>query len=138
MVILTLNLIALLIGAYKSHRIINGPTDKYLNRYDSVVFECLIENYNPSQDFVEWCKNDFCTWGRHQMKSDTKLQFKSLPKYFLIGERMKGDWKLLIENVTESEFGEYKCTLTHRGNQSNKNVIKTESSPAKLELMSIL
>lgn len=81
---------------------------------------------------MEWCKNDFCTWGRSIETNDGRLRFKSLSKYYIIGDRRKGQWNLLIENVTDSDLGKYKCTVTRR---ADDYVFKTESESANLTIM---
>ena len=98
-----------------TQQIITIPQDIYAKQHTNVIFECKIAGYDPSQDLIEWCKNDFCTWGRlFEMSTQQRLQYKSLPKYFIIGNRTIGEWNLLIENVTDSEIGDYKCSLTRR------------------------
>ena len=117
-----------------SQQIVTMQKDIYAKPHTNVIFECKIAGYDPSQDVIEWCKNEFCTWGRlFEMTSQQRLQYKSLPKYFIIGNRTLGEWNLLIENVTESEVGDYKCSLTRRSTR-----LKIESKSIKLSLMSKL
>jgi hypothetical protein len=66
------------------------PIDQYTYQTKSVMFECTIDNYSPETDLIEWCKNNFCTWGRPLELSDGRLQYKSLSRYFIIGNRNKG------------------------------------------------
>ena len=66
-----------------------------------------------------------------ERKNENRLQYKSLSKYFIVGNRTIGEWNLLIENVTDSDLGEYKCALTRRSTK-----LKIESKPTILGLMS--
>jgi len=126
-------LIAVFIGV-NCQRITKAPSDKYAITTSTITFECVIENYSPETDSVEWCKNDFCTWGRSRETDDGRLSFKSLSRYFIVGNREKGEWNLRIENVSLSDQGEYKCTFTRRAEQV-KNTIKLESNIAALKIM---
>jgi len=104
----------------------------YVKPHSNIIFDCNINGYDPDQDLIEWCKNDFCTWGRlFERKNENRLQYKSLPKYFIVGNRTIGEWNLLIENVTDSDLGEFKCALTRRSTK-----LKIESKPTTLGLMS--
>ncbi len=115
-----------------AQQIITNTKDVFIKPNTNVLMECKIIDYDPNQDLIEWCKNDFCTWGRlFEVTSQQRLQYKSLPKYFITGNRTYGEWNLLIENVTESEVGDYKCSLTRRSTK-----LKIESKPTKLMLMS--
>ena len=122
--------------------LIKEPEDQFVRLYTDVVFNCQIDGYNPDNDLIEWCKNDFCTWGRLKgSSSDDKLQYKSLPKYFIIGDRTRGEWTLLIQNVTEREAGNYSCTLTRKNTPNFKKIqtrTATLSIMGKLDLYSCL
>jgi hypothetical protein len=115
-------------------RIAQSPVDKYVKLNENKMFECHVEDYQEQVDIVEWCKNDFCTWGRAIEMNDGRLRFKSLPKYFIAGDRKKGEWNLLIENVTHSDIGQYKCTVTRR---TNEFIFKAESTTANLTIMGL-
>jgi len=115
-------------------QILINPQNQFARLHNDVIFECKVSGYNPAEDLIEWCKNDFCTWGRliGNKTIDEPLQYKSLPKYYIIGKREKGQWNLLIKNVTERELGDYKCTLTRKHTQ---NFEKYQSKSASLKLM---
>lgn len=66
--------------------------------------------------------------------ADGRLKFNSLKKYYIVGNRRAGEWSLLIENVTESDSGEFKCTVTRH---TNEYTFKFESTTANLVLMGI-
>lgn len=94
---------------------------------------CKVSGFNPAQDLIEWCKNDFCTWGRLSgTYADEMLQYKSLPKYFITGDRSNGEWNLLIKNVTQKELGEYKCVFISKTTQNFK---KQQSTPASIQFI---
>lgn len=129
------------------------PSDKFALPGSSILFECQIDDYQADTDLIEWCKNDFCTWGRAMMDtvysnskyssfatSQHRLRYKSLPRYFVLTDgaatttksHANVTWNLLIENATESDIGNYKCKVTRR----NENfVLKVESSVANLTIM---
>ena len=109
-----------------------GPNDQYVHLNSHVEFECEIEDFNTETDLVEWCKNDFCTWGRAIETFDGRLVYKSLPRYSLIINRSLGQWNLLIENITERDIGQFKCIATRR---NETTVIKIESKSANLRIM---
>ncbi len=77
----------------------------------------------------------FCTWGRTSELEDGRLRFNSLKKYFIVGDRRAGEWNLAIENVTESDAGEFKCTVTRR---ADDYTFKFEATSANLVLMGTL
>lgn len=110
-----------------------NPSDQFANLNGNVLFKCLIKDYNEENDYVEWCKNDFCTWGRTVRVSDDQLRYKSLKRFSIVGNRSNGEWNLLIHNVTNNDVGLYKCTVTRR---LNKNMFKINSSSASLKIMS--
>ncbi len=126
-------LIVLILLSY-GQQIEKNPRNQYVRLFSDVIFECKVSGFNPVEDRIEWCKNDFCTWGRlsGNKNTDEHLQYKSLPKYFIVGKRQQGEWNLLIKNVTERELGEYKCTLTRK---STQNFEKHQSKSASLKLM---
>ena len=74
-----------------SQKISIGPDNSFVKQNRDVLFNCIIEDYDSKYDAIEWCKNDFCTWGRSVELSDGSLQFKSLPKYFIKGNRQIGN-----------------------------------------------
>jgi hypothetical protein len=45
---------------------------------------------------------------------------------------LRGEWNLFIENITESEIGQYSCKLIRN---SQNGIIKLESKKAELILM---
>lgn len=106
--------------------------DKYAKLNERVLFSCIVEGFQADKDIVEWCKNDFCTWGRSIEMPDGRLKFKSLSKHYIVGNRQNGEWNLLIENATSSDMGQYKCTVTRR---SDKLVYKINSNSANLTIM---
>jgi hypothetical protein len=113
--------------------ILQNPTDKYIDLHANVIFECRISDYNASLDLIQWCHDDFCTFGRLLGGPyDKRLQYKGLPRYFIVGDRQNGEWNLLIENVTNADLGGYKCVLTRKTNR----FVKVESKTASLKLMS--
>lgn len=115
--------------------LVKEPADHFIRAQTDVLFNCKVDGFNPDNDLIEWCKNDFCTWGR--LKGDAsseRLQYKSLPRYFIVGDRAKGEWNLLIKNVTEREAGKYKCTLTRKNTSDFKRI---QSRSATLKLMGI-
>ena len=109
LVVLLLSSLELMV---RTQRIIKSPMNKYAHAHTSVLFECQIDGYRSESDLVEWCKNNFCTWGRPTELEDGRLKYMS--KYFIVGNRMQGEFNLMIENVTTSDIGEYKCKLTRR------------------------
>ncbi len=111
-----------------------NPISRYAPINSNVQFECKISEYDATVDLIEWCRNDFCTFGRLLGNdNDQRLQYKSLPKYFIVGNRSHGEWNLLIENVTQLELGEYKCQLTRK---KKGNFFKLQSRSATLKLTS--
>lgn len=66
------------------------PSDVYTNLLQSVTFTCKISGYSPKSDLVEWCKNSFCTWGTRNDTTDGRLQYKSLQRYYIVGDRNNG------------------------------------------------
>ena len=72
---------------------------QYVFPTKSIILECTVKNYSPETDVIEWCKNNFCTWGRPIELSDGRLQYKSLPRYFIIGNRNKGIYKRSIKKI---------------------------------------
>ncbi|RNA37103.1 irregular chiasm C-roughest isoform X1 [Brachionus plicatilis] len=110
----------------------SNPDDQYTNLNGNVIFPCLIKDYKEGIDYVEWCKNDFCTWGRTIRISDGRLRYKSLRRFYIIGNRSNGEWNLFIQNITANDVGKYKCTVTRR---VDKNVFKINSSSASLRIM---
>lgn len=113
-------------------KIVKNPLDKFVKLNENAIIECRIDDYNEEWDTVEWCKNDFCTLGRTIEQSDGRLRFNGLKKYFIVGDRKLGQWNLLIENVMESDVGQFKCTVTRRNDQFT---FKFESTVANLVLM---
>jgi hypothetical protein len=63
---------------------------------------------------------------------EKKNQLSLFKLFFLF---FLGEWNLYIENVTLNDEGEYKCTVTRRSDQINKQN-KAESRPAVLKIMS--
>jgi hypothetical protein len=120
-----------IINIINCQKIVNGPSDKYVELNKNVILECRIDDFKDDVDLVEWCKNDFCTWGRVIELENGILQYKSLTKYFITGDRKRGEWNLLIQNVTESEIGDYECTVTRRAD----TIKKVYSNKARVKLM---
>ena len=112
--------------------IVKHPSDQYVAPNARVTFECKINDYDASQDSIAWCRDNYCTLGRLSgSNNDKRLQYKSLPKYFIVGDRAAGEWNLMIENVTKQEVGDYMCTLTRK-----TNFFKIQSKSASLKLTS--
>ena len=65
------------ISSINTQYISNEPLDQFTYPSKSIIFKCTIENYSPETDLIEWCKNNFCTWGRPLELSDGRLQYKS-------------------------------------------------------------
>ena len=145
--------------------IIEEPRDTYVSVGDTALLRCHVASSAfdegqvvVSSDSVEWCKNDFCTLGRHVPLDGARrgmLGFKNLPKYFIQTNRTtpptataSGDnnstaawssfyWNLLIENVTSSDVGDYQCVLTRRMSSPTATTThKFYSHKARLRLMS--
>jgi hypothetical protein len=131
MIIIKIVFIIGIIKIINCQKIVNGPSDKFVELSKNVMLECQIDDYNNDIDLIEWCKNGFCTWGRVIELENGILQYKSLNKYFIVGDRKKGEWNLLIKNVTESEIGDYECTVTRRADTMKKFY----SNKARLKLM---
>ena len=89
---------------------------------------------------VEWCKNDFCTWGRLVEVKSGSFFYKSLPKYFIKGNINKGEWNLFIENVSYSEAGDYKCKVSSRVEveKGKEMFLNIESNTASLKILCTL
>jgi hypothetical protein len=83
-------IITVMINSINTQYISNEPLDQYTYPAKSIIFQCTIESYSPETDLIEWCKNNFCTWGRPLELSDGRLQYKSLSRYFITGNRNKG------------------------------------------------
>lgn len=114
-----------------SLKIVRQPHDKYSTIDSTIVLNCIVQDYSPETDFIEWCKNGFCTWGRTIEISENRLQFKSLSRYFIVGNRQKGEWNLEIEGIQPSDEGDYKCTVTRR----TKKIVKIESNIASVKIL---
>jgi len=113
-----------------SQVIVKHPSDQYVAPNACVTFECKINDYDASRDSIAWCRDNYCTLGRLSgSNNDKRLQYKSLPKYFIVGDRAAGEWNLMIENVTQQEVGDYMCTLTRK-----TNFLKIQSKSASLKL----
>lgn len=110
----------------------SNTNTKFVKANDNVVLECRVEAYNEEWDKVEWCKNEFCTWGRAVELRDGRLKYNSLKKYYIVGNWRAGEWSLLIENVTDSDAGEFKCLVTRR---TDDYTFKFETTVANLVLM---
>lgn len=132
-------------GSIEAQRIMKNPIDKYAKLNSNVFFECLVDGYNGDTDLVEWCKNNFCTWGRPVELSDGRLKFMN--KYYIVGNRLNGEFNLLIENVTLSDVGDYKCKYTrrfltdatvHKQAAPRRGPLRIESNVASLKIMSEL
>ncbi|CAF0719304.1 unnamed protein product [Brachionus calyciflorus] len=121
-----------LLNIVNSLEIVNYPSDQFVNLYENAIFKCKIKDYKKENDIIEWCKNDFCTWGRLIELPDGRLKYKSLSKFYIIGDRKNGEWNLLLENVTSNDVGNYKCSVTRRNDQS---VFKLSSNSASLKIM---
>ena len=80
-----------LINSINSQFIANDPLDQYTLPSKAIVLKCTIGDYSSDTDLIEWCKNNFCTWGRPLELSDGRLQYKSLSRYFITGNRNKGN-----------------------------------------------
>jgi hypothetical protein len=113
--------------------VLKGPSDKYVDFNSSIEFECYLNtsDYNPNTDQIEWCKNDFCTWGRLVEMFNGNLKYKSLPRFNIIVNRTIGQWNLRIENVTERDVGNFKCVVTRR-NETVLNKIESKSAALRL------
>ena len=72
-------------------RIEKSPTDTFVKLNGNVILNCLVDDFNSDEHFVEWCKNDFCTLGRLVELDIKNYYFKSLPKYFIKGNINKGN-----------------------------------------------
>lgn len=68
-----------------------SPKDTFVKLNDNVILNCLVEGYDSNTHVVEWCKNDFCTWGRLVELDSQNYYFKNLPKYFIKGKLEKGN-----------------------------------------------
>jgi hypothetical protein len=79
------------LGLNYCQRIAESPNDTFVNLNGNVLLNCIVDNYNSDEHFVEWCKNDFCTWGRIVELDIKNYYFKSLPKYFIKGNINKGN-----------------------------------------------
>lgn len=122
-----------LINFVVSLEIQRNPNDQFTKLNGNALFTCLVKNFNETTDYVEWCKNNFCTWGRTIRISEDRLRYKSLKRLYILGNQSKGEWNLLIQNVTDNDVGQYKCTVTRR---LDKNMFKINSSSASLKIMS--
>ena len=81
--------------------IATSPTDKFVKLNENVTLNCFIEGFNSKEHLVEWCKNEFCTWGRLVEIDNKNFYFKNLPKYFIKGEINKG--KILNRNLIKKK-----------------------------------
>ena len=134
-IIISINITFSISSFASALHIVKSPTDQYVALHANAEFDCSLDMsaYNPDTDLVEWCKNDFCTWGRAVQMPDNKLKYKSLPRYYVRMDKELGVWNLFIENVTESDVGKFKCSVTRR--RLEGGVIKVESMSANLTIM---
>jgi hypothetical protein len=120
------------LGVNNALQIVKNPIDQFVLLNSRIMFDCEVDGYDPTTDQVEWCKNDFCTWGRAVEDADGRLRYKSLSRYYLLVDKLEGTWNLMIENVTERDLGQFKCSVTRR---NESFVTRVVSRSANLTLM---
>ena len=90
--------------------IVENPQDQQAIIGDRAVLKCRVKNL---QGEPQWCIDDFCLGvSKKDLQRNETIHLKGRPRYKIIGDRLKGEFHLLIEPVQLQDNMYFYCMVT--------------------------